>query len=110
MDIVAYVRLLPRELQYHILRGVGWHHGSPHELRRKVLWRRQAHVVGTSWCPTREMFRYSIPKWCRRCGEARNGRTTPAGRLGMLVRNVELKCPACDLTDYKLIFWGHLTI
>ena len=92
MDIVAHVRRLPRELQYAIRRYVGWHRASREELLRIARQRRAPWIVERFWPPRRELSRYSIPKWCPRCGEGKQ-------RL--------IKCPRCLNSNYHLIYWSE---
>ena len=85
---------LPREVQHIILKMVGWHHADRDELTRRVALhrQRQVKVYPMSGDPTRQDYRYAVPRFCKKCGEYRE---CPC-----------LKCELCGHIYYQLVGWG----
>ena len=91
MDV--YLRWLPCEVQYMVLRCVGCQHADPYELARAVRMyvHRQTTVYPVSANLRYEYYRYALPRWCRSCGEYRE--------------EPSVKCELCGHTCYRLVGW-----
>lgn len=57
------LRGIPREIQYHILGWVGWHHADADELR--AVRRR----FGRHHTLCLQSYRFAVARWCSSCGE-----------------------------------------
>lgn len=88
-------RQLPREIQWHILSYVGWWYGDALALRAKVArLARHNYVVSAVNLGTLDLgmlYRYSMPKWCARCGEYRE--------------HACVKCIFCGNVKYAMVGW-----
>ena len=87
------MEMLPREVQYTILSMVGCMYGNRLIRATATAFEgRRTTVHPISAAPTRDYYRYAIPRFCNRCGEYR--------------ARPQLKCPFCGHIKYQLVGWG----